>query len=568
LSCGYNITYFDAEQKSEIPFKCKEEPYKENSRCIFHLDRHTPKEIEILRDKIKIKIIESIDQNSTLFCIGYKIPSISMKETFSKPVYFTRAKFIESVNFTGSTFCDHVDFTGCIFKGYAYFFHTKFLKSVKFIISKFKGETQFQNSLFHNVDFFGTTFESNAYFSTAEFKGRSDFLRVKFQDVEFVGTKFYNRPDFFASIFSSRVEFRSTDFLQGANFRSVEFESDKIYFYIEDLSKMSFLKTDISKIKLDPNSFVGSEGKDKYKIYDEKIFEWNFHYLFDWDEFPNNKNDIIRLKDFLKFLGFDWITYIELEKKDDVTIGIKLNPSIQKIFDGSSIVVDNKGSFESSNNSIINLETLSEDSFKIQMDKQHQDLRLTVNDWIRYIFPIEQIKNKKYVLIETVSLNDVLSEYRNLRENFEYNLRYEDAEGVFIREMELKRNYKQLNKEPSFLVGKFRWIHRTFSLTGLYYHLFKYGESFIRPLILIVFPFFIFSIFYWLLTSSNSIPFFYDHNFIEFKETIRNEIIKSINFDIYELKSPIDSILNLLILPIAATLFIPLRRRFERRFRH
>jgi hypothetical protein len=41
------------------------------------------------------------------------------------------------------------------------------------------------------------------------------------------------------------------------------------------------------------------------------------------------------------------------------------------------------------------------------------------------------------------SLEAVIAEYRNLRENYEYNLRYEDAGQFFIREMELRRKYKQ-----------------------------------------------------------------------------------------------------------------------------
>lgn len=37
------------------------------------------------------------------------------------------------------------------------------------------------------------------------------------------------------------------------------------------------------------------------------------------------------------------------------------------------------------------------------------------------------------------SLESIITEYRNLRENYEYNLRYKEAGQFFIREMELGR---------------------------------------------------------------------------------------------------------------------------------
>jgi hypothetical protein len=39
-------------------------------------------------------------------------------------------------------------------------------------------------------------------------------------------------------------------------------------------------------------------------------------------------------------------------------------------------------------------------------------------------------------------LGSVKTIYRNLRENYEYRLRYDEAGKFFIREMELTRNYR------------------------------------------------------------------------------------------------------------------------------
>jgi uncharacterized protein YeeX (DUF496 family) len=47
-----------------------------------------------------------------------------------------------------------------------------------------------------------------------------------------------------------------------------------------------------------------------------------------------------------------------------------------------------------------------------------------------------------------VSLEDVVSVYRNLRENYEFRLRYDDAGKFFIKEMELKRKYREIPISP------------------------------------------------------------------------------------------------------------------------
>jgi len=90
---------------------------------------------------------------------------------------------------------------------------------------------------------------------------------------------------------------------------------------------------------------------------------------------------------------------------------------------------------------------------------------------------------------EQVSLEDVLSVYRNLRENYEFRLRYEDAGKFFIKEMELKRKYRELKLKGDnspipnikYVYIQNGWLRRNFSLNGLYYHFSRYGESIWRP---------------------------------------------------------------------------------------
>jgi hypothetical protein len=91
---------------------------------------------------------------------------------------------------------------------------------------------------------------------------------------------------------------------------------------------------------------------------------------------------------------------------------------------------------------------------------------------------------------ERTTLGGVLSVYRNLRENYELRRRYDEAGKFFIREMELKRKYREVIQtsytpdykiENGYEIKKNNIVRRNISLTGIYYRLSRYGESLWRP---------------------------------------------------------------------------------------
>jgi hypothetical protein len=50
------------------------------------------------------------------------------------------------------------------------------------------------------------------------------------------------------------------------------------------------------------------------------------------------------------------------------------------------------------------------------------------------------------------NLGSIKAVYRSLRENYEYRMRYDEAGQFFIREMELKRKYREVpSKEENSL---------------------------------------------------------------------------------------------------------------------
>src|SRR6266702_1896024 len=94
----------------------------------------------------------------------------------------------------------------------------------------------------------------------------------------------------------------------------------------------------------------------------------------------------------------------------------------------------------------------------------------TVKDRLRRtVYPLD--------LEEPSNLASIKAVYRSLRDNYEYRMRYDESSQFFIREMELKRKYSEKDSASGskvILNGKFR---RNLSLTGLYCHLFGYGEN-------------------------------------------------------------------------------------------
>ena len=331
-------------------------------------------------------------------------------------VQFNYAKFSGEgdVIFEGAEFSGDggVDFQEVKFlkKGNVYFHRTKFLKkgNVYFSDAKFSGEgnVYFSDAEFSgkgHVDFRGAEFsgEGNVYFSDANFSGEGsvyfsdanfsregnvDFTRAKFLKeggVHFIDTQFrkeggmyFSDAKFFGVTYFIRCKFDCEVYFVRTNFIS----PNEVRFGTDNLSNVSFLNSDITRIFFDESSRFGHSESEKqserFKIFDERRFE--------------------------------------------------------------------KCIMKSENETNLNLEK------------------------------------------QGLSLGSMLTSYRNLRENYEFRLRYEEAGQFFIREMEMRRVYREKfsTSEKKDIPKENNWFIQKFSLTGLYYHLSRYGESISRPIIL------------------------------------------------------------------------------------
>jgi hypothetical protein len=169
-----------------------------------------------------------------------------------------------------------------------------------------------------------------------------------------------------------------------------------------------------------------------------------------------------------------------------------------------------------------------------------------------------------------ISLASIKAVYRALRENYEYRMRYDEAGRFFIREMELKRKYREVPSEAEGEEGSKIIVNgltrRNLSLTGLYYNLFRYGEDLKRPALTLLLPLFILSTVYWGAINLSDKSFTNDGFALWLNATART----AFDMSQVERNNPqlVDNITRVISLGILGMLLIPLRRRFERKFRH
>jgi hypothetical protein len=108
----------------------------------------------------------------------------------------------------------------------------------------------FNHCKFQNAVFFGAKFSADANFSRVTFSAEADFIK---------------------SIFSDKAHF-SGKFEGLAYFNYVAFENpNKVIFEVKDMAKVSFLDTDITKVRF--SNKISWGGKDEDKVIEEEWFE-------------------------------------------------------------------------------------------------------------------------------------------------------------------------------------------------------------------------------------------------------------------------------------------------------
>ena len=207
-------------------WKCPNYAMPFTDSCILHLRSSNKDEKSFLKEFEKLKSSqEKSNSNETIYLEGIHFPT---------EIKFQNQIFEKKVSFSKSEFYDKVSMIGVIFEKGANFKHCKFGKGFNLTIIKFLGFAEFGNctfrslATFQNVDFNGATFHKAIFYE----KGK--FSRCLFKD--YVSFRNIKTPEE-----SSLISFYYNDFPID---RKTEFEYN-------DMSKISFLRSDLRFVKFD-----------------------------------------------------------------------------------------------------------------------------------------------------------------------------------------------------------------------------------------------------------------------------------------------------------------------------
>jgi len=170
---------------------------------------------------------------------------ISFDKTEFHKVDFAKSVFHEEVNFGKANFND-IDFT-----------ETEFSHTANFFQGNFKQNIKFKKTNFHDVIFDEANFIGKADFDSVKFLGKTNFNKTKFRLTDFTNSEFANELNFSGSEFNDKTKFHKVLFKKPA----------RVIFDVEDLSKVSLIDTDFSRIRFSERVKWG--GKDGFKLTDE-----------------------------------------------------------------------------------------------------------------------------------------------------------------------------------------------------------------------------------------------------------------------------------------------------------
>lgn len=415
---------------------------------------------------------------------------------------------LPDTNLSRQNFCQQVYFQNAVFHGSANFKNSRFEEIVSFRECVFEGLTSFQQARFaKDADFAGMTVKHHVIFSYARFSALAQLTLCAIQ-----------KGDFKYTIFSEAL-IRESEFAEYADFSYADFN------VLCDLFKSVFRK--------------GASFRDA-QFSAAAISNVDFQEKSDFGQITFKHPERVHFNSNLSKVSF-------------------IRTDLFRVRFDSDTVWNNASPRPRSRNSAVNW-------FRVRILRNSETISLPYD--VRELIAGAEDEAKA----GKMRLADALSVLRDLRDNYEYRLDYESAGKFFVQEMDLRRKYKDVGG----YIKHRSWCQRWLSPIGCYRWLCMYGESLYFPT-------------GWMaLVFVLSVVFF--HTDVAFENVGTCKLAKSENVDTYKLvdydklwyaltrtlsgllqwgcHALPDYVLRAASIPILGTLFVALRRRFERRFRH
>jgi len=525
-TCTYKLEYYDHKSKKQEPFHCDQQRLEGKDLCLFHDETYLKEDPKNEKEVIK-KLLEKMENSKTnrtpLNCIGYYLPDIKFeKGEFKQEVYFAQCKFQEAdfseatflatASFYGATFLATASFYGATFSDKATFFYAEFSKEANFNGVTFSKEANFSGAKFSEQADFGATFSERADFFGATFSEQANFSLTEFKDANFFDAKFSEQANFSGAKFSEQTNFNGVTFSKGAYFNGAKF-SEQANFSLTEFKDANFSGAKFSE-QADFSHATFSEQADFNGVTFSKgayfsVAKFSKGAYFSVATFSEQAN--FSHAKFSEQANFSHAKFLDIAycsnatfSKETTFFGAEFKEAdfsgatFSDIVNFSKVTFLDKSYFSGMFEDItcfqhVTFESPNKNIFEVQ-DMSRVSFVNTDITGIRFGDNVQWGGKGKFQAIEETWLKDkdkeitlegVLSVYRNLRENYELRRRYDDAGKFFIREMELKRKFREVkSKNPSrgYKIKKNCWCRRNlFSLTGWYHLMSNYGESLWRP---------------------------------------------------------------------------------------
>jgi hypothetical protein len=352
----------------------------------------------------------------------FTMPADFSRATFAQAVVFGSARFTQSAHFHLASFADIASFHGVAFGGRVNFDGATFAQRAEFVGVKFARHAQFRETVFRQE----SEFKRTGFSEAADFN-KAQFLHKAFFD----GVTFGHGSDFTSALFKESASFRQTAFAQGAGFWKAEFRKDA--------------------------DFVGS------------IFSQRAHF---------NATKFAELVDFARaqFLGSAEFDETRFREDGNPVPGLAFSRTefskpetvlFQETYLGQALI----------HNCDVSKITFSSVKWR---QRRGTDKRMVFEEDVDLNHPTAVALRPKEGDPNQRDYGLIAEVYQQLKKNYDDRKDYWTAGDFHFGEMEMKRLSSRRKNRI------LRWLHRNLGLVAWYRYASHYGESYLRPGVLLV----------------------------------------------------------------------------------
>jgi uncharacterized protein YjbI with pentapeptide repeats len=537
--------------------------------CIFH----DPVAHQTQMPRITRRFKQMVKRGQRVF-VGYHLGYVSL--TAEKPLkvamplchFHGESLFegdFESIELSGAVFHKEVHFRSTReqggFMGQALFFRTDFRESVTYESICFHQRPLFLGASFKAAYFIGTNFLNGANFGRTTFEWGADFTAMRSNGYMDFSYAMLSRTSFEGALFSQEARFTGADFacvdFEGATFEEKAYFGKALFYFQCNFTKTSFHEyADFSCCQFHEAIFRNAQFA-KGAVFSESVFgtvsfeETSFDSV--WFHEAIFAELCIMAAHFERLGSFDRTLFNRDTIEPSVLDWAKMSNPCLTWFDGATVGPNGEVRFiqpteYNQRNKVERNLGIDHVSFRnAQVERfNFQNVEWSKLEGRRAIVE-EALMGKP--LFEYLTPQEVQEVYARLRANLEKALRYAEAGDFFVGEMEMRRlQLKGGRKLLPPLSNIPAW-----AVLNIYRLLALYGESLVWPVYWVILTIFLFGFVRMLIQpiSGSQLGDFYMQSVMAFFQ-MRSE-------------PGVDVVERLVSVPILGSLFIVLRRKFERR---